>query len=1203
MRILLCALIVMSGAGTGIGGDTYWLGGTGNWSDASYWSIGEPYSGDRAFLREFAEGTIQITEFGEQASILWVDQHATGGVVMLSGSLSTGYAVIGDWFNGTFTQSGGTHTIEQSLNLGYGAAGSSGTYHLSNGSLSAHDERIGKEGGGTFIQTGGTNTISSWLRLGHEAGAAGTYQLSDGALSASGMSVGDSGSGSSFTQTGGTNAVGYAYVGGYVSGANGWYLQTGGTNTISGDMMIGTSGGIYHLRGGALDIGGTIGVAAFLPSGSAQLYVDGGTLACADITVNIFGVGATAGATGSHSLWDGQSLVVREESIGQQGVGAFTQTGGSHAILTDLAMGQYAGSSGSYHLQGGTLSVDGSITNGAGESFLGIDGGTLSVGGGIDVDHLVFGELTGGTYTYDIVAGMTVVAGDEVVGSNRGVIVTQTGGTHTVSGQLMLGENEFGGGKYVLNGGYLQVGSVTEGPQTVWNSNLVIDGGTLDVTSGRIEIDELYVGPHATGSYTIDDGDVVTTLAETVGGWGTGTMTQTGGTHSIAQFLRLGYRAGGSGTYRLQGGTLSVADIVNGVGTGALYIDGGVLQAPAVDVDTLGVGYEAGRTGSHSLWDGQSLVVREESIGQQGVGAFTQTGGSHAILTDLAMGQYAGSSGSYHLQGGTLSVDGSITNGAGESFLGIDGGTLSVGGGIDVDHLVFGELTGGTYTYDIVAGMTVVAGDEVVGSNRGVIVTQTGGTHTVSGQLMLGENEFGGGKYVLNGGYLQVGSVTEGPQTVWNSNLVIDGGTLDVTSGRIEIDELYVGPHATGSYTIDDGDVVTTLAETVGGWGTGTMTQTGGTHSIAQFLRLGYRAGGSGTYRLQGGTLSVADIVNGVGTGALYIDGGVLQAPAVDVDTLGVGYEAGRSGSHTLSAGQALTAEGLILGYAGQGVFYQEGGSLVVTVGVVLGLEASSDGQYTLNDGQATAPFLGIGGQGSGVFLQTGGVLNTESVYLAGDPINGPATGQGQLAISGGQCTVDAALRVWDNGQVLLSGGFLEISGNLELADAATFDFTGGRLEVIDVVGDLTNTAGALAVYDSSGRLGVDGDYTQLQNAFLEMVIGGTVPVVDYNVLDVSGELTPGGTLRVFLSDGFLPTEGDRFDILNWGMIALGHQFTLDLPALPTGLAWDTSALYDTGVLAAEVPEPTSMGLLSLGGLMLLRRRKSEILRKREVAV
>ena len=904
MRILLCALIVMSGAGTGIGGDTYWLGGTGNWSDASYWSIGEPYSGDRAFLREFAEGTIQITEFGEQASILWVDQHATGGVVMLSGSLSTGYAVIGDWFNGTFTQSGGTHTIEQSLNLGYGAAGSSGTYHLSNGSLSAHDERIGKEGGGTFIQTGGTNTISSWLRLGHEAGAAGTYQLSDGALSASGMSVGDSGSGSSFTQTGGTNAVGYAYVGGYVSGANGWYLQTGGTNTISGDMMIGTSGGIYHLRGGALDIGGTIGVAAFLPSGSAQLYVDGGTLACADITVNIFGVGATAGATGSHSLWDGQSLVVREESIGQQGVGAFTQTGGSHAILTDLAMGQYAGSSGSYHLQGGTLSVDGSITNGAGESFLGIDGGTLSVGGGIDVDHLVFGELTGGTYTYDIVAGMTVVAGDEVVGSNRGVIVTQTGGTHTVSGQLMLGENEFGGGKYVLNGGYLRVGSVTEGPQTVWNSNMVIDGGTLDVTSGRIEIDELYVGPHATGSYTIDDGDVVTTLAETVG---------------------------------------------------------------------------------------------------------------------------------------------------------------------------------------------------------------------------------------------------------W--------------------------------------------------WGTGTMTQTGGTHSIAQFLRLGYRAGGSGTYRLQGGTLSVADIVNGVGTGALYIDGGVLQAPAVDVDTLGVGYEAGRSGSHTLSAGQALTAEGLILGYAGQGVFYQEGGSLVVTVGVVLGLEASSDGQYTLNDGQATAPFLGIGGQGSGVFLQTGGVLNTESVYLAGDPINGPATGQGQLAISGGQCTVDAALRVWDNGQVLLSGGFLEISGNLELADAATFDFTGGRLEVIDVVGDLTNTAGALAVYDSSGRLGVDGDYTQLQNAFLEMVIGGTVPVVDYNVLDVSGELTPGGTLRVFLSDGFLPTEGDRFDILNWGMIALGHQFTLDLPALPTGLAWDTSALYDTGVLAAEVPEPTSMGLLSLGGLMLLRRRKSEILRKREVAV
>ena len=48
---------------------------------------------------------------------------------------------------------------------------------------------------------------------------------------------------------------------------------------------------------------------------------------------------------------------------------------------------------------------------------------------------------------------------------------------------------------------------------------------------------------------------------------------------------------------------------------------------------------------------------------------------------------------------------------------------------------------------------------------------------------------------------------------------------------------------------------------------------------------------------------------------------------------------------------------------------------------------------------------------------------------------------------------------------------------------------------------------------------------------------------------------------------------------------------SLDLPALPAGLSWDTSELYSTGTVAV-VPEPTVLALLCIGGCLLLRKRR-----------
>src|SRR5205823_7036908 len=113
---------------------------------------------------------------------------------------------------GTFSQTGGTNTINNdALVLGYNAF-SSGLYTLAgSGALAitgaSGNEIIGKDGLGTFIQTGGTHTISNGLYIGSGGSSSGVYTLSSGSLilqnAASIFGVGFFGAGV-FNQSGGS---------------------------------------------------------------------------------------------------------------------------------------------------------------------------------------------------------------------------------------------------------------------------------------------------------------------------------------------------------------------------------------------------------------------------------------------------------------------------------------------------------------------------------------------------------------------------------------------------------------------------------------------------------------------------------------------------------------------------------------------------------------------------------------------------------------------------------------------------------------------------------------------------------------------------------------------------------------------------------------------------------------------------------------
>jgi hypothetical protein len=199
----------------------------------------------------------------------------------------------------------------------------------------------------------------------------------------------------------------------------------------------------------------------------------------------------------------------------------------------------------------------------------------------------------------------------------------------------------------------------------------------------------------------------------------------------------------------------------------------------------------------------------------------------------------------------------------------------------------------------------------------------------------------------------------------------------------------------------------------------------------------------------------------------------------------------------------------------------------------------------------------------------------------------GVITGRGTL-ITGG-------IGLINNGNIGLAGGFSDIYGDVQNTKFATIAISGGATTVFwdDVdnlgtlhvglnssatfFGDFTGNGAAgpgqkyiegdLKPGSSPGKMAFGGDVYFGPAAGLETELAGTSGD-QFDVLDVAGQLSPGGTLQVVLIDGFVPGVGDKFDILDWGTLAAGSFSAIELPALTGRKVWDTSGLYVTGKIS-----------------------------------
>jgi T5SS/PEP-CTERM-associated repeat protein len=212
-------------------------------------------------------------------------------------------------------------------------------------------------------------------------------------------------------------------------------------------------------------------------------------------------------------------------------------------------------------------------------------------------------------------------------------------------------------------------------------------------------------------------------------------------------------------------------------------------------------------------------------------------------------------------------------------------------------------------------------------------------------------------------------------------------------------------------------------------------------------------------------------------------------------------------------------AGSLTVGNAGTGTLeITDGGSVTTGSDAFVGENEDSSGTVTVT--------------GAGSIWQIGGRLDIG--YDASSLSNG---GVGILHIQpGGTVNATQGTAVSLGDQLSLEGGTLSTT-QISFPDGGNpdtnFEWTSGTLHVGQFLGDLDNQAGVLAPGNSVGITNIQGNYNQLADATLEIHVGGTTPVSQYDSVRVTGNAFLGGDLELALVNGFVPSSANTFTILH----------------------------------------------------------------------
>jgi autotransporter-associated beta strand protein len=660
------------------------------------------------------------------------------------------------------------------------------------------------------------------------------------------------------------------------------FQQTAGTNSISSGLTLGgraTGKGTYELSGGKLLVSDE-----YIGSNGEGIFTQtGGTHTISGNSAGILDIGYVTGSKGTYILSGTGALTAFNENIGYFSTGLFQQSGGTNTATHALSLGYEKNGNGTYQLSGGTLSVAWEYVGDKGTGLFQQTGGTHTVS-----QTLRIGSSTNSTGTYELSGTGKLSAQYEDIGDQGNGSFKQSGGTHTVTNDLYLSHYSGSSGTYLLSGGTLSAKNEYLGYAN--SGTFTQSGGTHTVNNN------LYIGYNAgvTGTYELSGTGVLSATYETLGFYGNGVFNQTGGTNKTSS-LMLGNTTTATSTYNLSGSGVinATSETIGNYGYHVFNQSGGTNNV--THGFTVG-GWTSG-TGIYNLTSG-SLSASTEIVGSYGNGVFNQTGGTNSIpgtyflTSGLVLGQYAGSKGTYNLEGGTLILK-ALSQGAGSANFNFGGGTLQACG--DLATTLPMTLTGqGGNAVVNTAGYNVTLGGVLSGdftTNVGGLVKNGNGTLTLSG-----DNTYTGGT-TLNAGTLKIGNNS----ALGRGGLTVNSGTVDLNAYSITLTSL----SGNGGRITDNSTGVGTTTLTLENNATSTFGGViqNGTQKTVALVKNGQGMlvlSGENTYT--GGTT--------VNAGNLKVTGSLASAVAVNDGATLSGN--GSVGSVLLNAGSTLSPGGSI---------------------------------------------------------------------------------------------------------------------------------------------------------------------------------------------------------------------------------------------------------------------------------------------------
>jgi autotransporter-associated beta strand protein len=1049
----------------------------------------------------------------------------------------------------------------------------------------------------------------------------------------------------SITMNNAYNSSGYAQYGTFVLDTDNTY--TGGTNIVDGALTANASnalgtGAVTISNQGALEFGGNGTTQPNNMTITNPVVISRNTYTGTNFSDYPYAIiSTTSGAANSGAVTltfnsptfeiDSTNAVIESDTsdivINTNLTNGPDVTAGALTLQGDFAgyvtlNGNNTGLTGGITLTGG---VELNVTNynnlGGPTATLNFNGSaTLHPVGGFMTN---FGSLNVNYSTFaggiDVDSGSTFTIGQNLgtSGNTSGSIGMRGAGTMILSGTDSLGGSTYWDGWSAAPNGSTTTGGVVDVTGTVALGSIHLRSPTVNITgtltandpgnSGQFDSvgeasngtnggpDEAIVNITGNGEFDSTTGD---TFYVSDGANTQGTINLSGnGQFITGGVTEVGVNGGATGTINQTGGSLTINRNGN---FGLVLGDGRNANGGNGPVGTYNLS-----VGTFSDENGE-IYVGEGNNGGPGIGYWTQTGGTATFGNWFVVGR-EGAKGTVLISGGSLTKDAS--NG---------GANVSIGeGGANVCTLTVDNT--GSFTID--SGQFYDGNNSSVGIvNVGSLTDPVGSTPSLSvanNWFAVGRNGTSNGTLNLYDGSITITNVTTGPAGNQNYfDISGDGGSptgvVNVYGGTLSAQQTLIGEN---------------------GSGTATVNIYGGTVSLGTAI-FANSGSVSGTINLNGGTLigtgftaqnGVLNESGGTGPGYLYFNGGTLSTTPGNVNNNFVGAKV----TSIVSAGGAIiNANG---GYINinsalthNSNVTTDGGLTITGTGTVqLGTAGSHTPQNTYNGGTTVNSGTLIIAT-AGALPSGSNVANSAAFVVGANSTAGNVSGTGKTTVNSG---VALAASNFTQG-ALVDNGSAQINGSGTIGTSNDLGAITGTGTMTIGTGSSANTI-HLATNSGQSTLG-----TLVISSGSALDIGNDSLILHYS----SPATDPIASIAAWIKNGFYDLAGPQIistdiatdDTASGFSYGIGYADGADgaVAGLPSGeieiaytLLGDanldgtvnsedftpfSSNLNQSAIFAAEagplevsngisltnVPEPASTGLLALGGLCALRRRR-----------